>query len=85
MATIKYTGLAHFRELLAEDFTKLGAEGQKALTFARHEVTKVKDEVAAVLLKTLGDEFEEVKEDVATETSKPAKASPSGPTASSGA
>lgn len=69
MATkIKYTGLAHFRELAAADFKKLGVEGQKALTFARHEVTEVEDDVADALLNLLGDEFTKVKEDTAKAT-----------------
>lgn len=74
MATIKYTGFSHFRELLAEDFKKLGVEGQKALTFARHEATEVKDDVAEALLQVLGDEFEKVKEDTkAAESSNKTK------------
>lgn len=94
---IKYTGLAHFRELMAADFKKLGVEGQKALTFARHEATEVEDDVADVLLKELGDEFERVKADTAkatksstktTDTPPPGQAagtSSAPPTASSGA
>lgn len=70
---IKYTGLAHFRELAAADFKKLGVEGQKALAFARHEATEVEDDVAKVLLKELGDEFEKVKEDTAEATKSSTK------------
>jgi hypothetical protein len=64
MATkIKYSGGSHFRELLEEDFKKLGVEGQKALTFARHEVTLVEDDTADAIMKFLGEEFTQVKSD----------------------
>lgn len=65
MAKIKYIGLSHFRELAAADFKKLGVEGQKFISFARHEATEVSDDVADALLGLLGDEFQKVKEDVA--------------------
>jgi hypothetical protein len=68
MAFVKYKGLAHFRELLKDDFKKMGVEGQKALTFARHEVTEVGDDVAEALTKFLGDEFDKVKGDAAQAT-----------------
>lgn len=63
-AKIKYVGFSHFRELLEKDFARLGVEGQEALSFARHEVVEVSDDVAKVLVETLGDEFEKVEEDV---------------------
>lgn len=63
MAKIKYTGLSHFRELLAEDFAKVGVEVKEALIFARHEVTEVSDEVADAITKLVGDEFEKVRKD----------------------
>lgn len=63
MAFIKYKGFSHFRELVEEDFKKLGVEGQKALTWARGEVKEVEDDVADVLHKLLGDEFTKVKKD----------------------
>lgn len=58
MPRLRYTGLSHFRELLEEDFEKLGAAGQKALVFARDEAVEVSHKVAKVLLEALGDEFE---------------------------
>lgn len=61
---IKYTGFSHFRELLENDFKKLGVEGQEALSFARHEVVEVADETANAIMEVLGDEFEKVEEDV---------------------
>lgn len=64
--TVKYVGGSHFRELLEGDFKKLGVEGQKALTFAKHEVTQVEDDVADALEKFLGDEFVKVKADSGT-------------------
>lgn len=67
MAFIKYTGLAHFRELLVEDFQKVGVEVDQMITFARHEVVKVSDEVAGAIHKLVGDEFEEVRGDVQAE------------------
>lgn len=60
MALLKYTGFAHFRELRAEDFKRLGVEGQEAITFAREEVTEVTDKVAEIIYQVLGDEFEGV-------------------------
>lgn len=83
MALIKYTGLAHFRELAAADFKKLEVEGQKALTWARGEVKEVSDEVADALHELLSDEFEKVKEDfqAATASSKKNSSSASTPTA----
>ena len=63
MALIKYTGLSHFRELLAEDLAKVGVEIEEALVFARHEVTDVSDKIAEAIHKLVGDEFEEVEGD----------------------
>lgn len=73
MALIKYIGLSHFRELMAEDFAKLGVEGQKALTWARAEIKEVEDDVADALHKILGTEFTKVEEDVKSATSKTKK------------
>lgn len=70
MPLIKYVGLAHFRELLTADFKKAGVEGQKMLTFARHEAVKVTDEVADAIHKLVGDEFEEVQDDVEAEIAR---------------
>ena len=63
MATVKYTGFSHFRELLQEDFEKLGVKGQESLTWARNEVKEVSTEVADALHKLLGDEFTKVESD----------------------
>lgn len=63
MALIKYKGLSHYRELLADDFKKVGVEVKEALVFARHEVTEVADDVADAVLKLVGDEFEKVRKD----------------------
>lgn len=63
MAFLKYTGLSHFRELLAEDLAKAGVEVKQALVFARHEVTEVTDEVAKAITQLVGDEFEKVRKD----------------------
>lgn len=67
MPLIKYVGTAHFRELLVEDFKKAGVAVDGMITFARHEVTKVTDEVADAIHKLVGDEFEEVEDDVEEE------------------
>lgn len=74
MALIKYTGTSHFRQLLVEDFAKVGVEVKDAITFGRHEVTKVTKQVADAIQKLVGDEFEQVSEDVkAEEVRDPAK------------
>lgn len=67
MPFIKYIGTAHFRELLVEDFKKAGVAVDEMITFAKHEVTKVTDEVADAIHKLVGDEFEEVQDDVEEE------------------
>lgn len=63
MALLKYTGLAHLRELLPDDFAKVGVEVKQALIFARDEVTEVADDVAEALTKLVGDEFTKVRKD----------------------
>lgn len=84
MALIKYTGLSHFRELMAEDFAKLGVETRKALTWARGEIKEVEDDVADVLHKLLSAEFTKVEEDVKSATSKTKKSTAtSAPTSTS--
>lgn len=67
MPKVKYTGFSHFRELLAEDFAKVGVEVKEALVFARHEVTEVTDEIAEAIQKLVGDEFEKVRKDTKAE------------------
>lgn len=71
MAHIKYTGTSHFRELLAADFKRLGVEGQKKTVWARGEVLEVPDEVAEVLIDSLGDEFDLVDDDETDEAPEP--------------
>lgn len=67
MALIKYTGLAHFRELLPEDFKKVGVEVEEAITFARHEVTEVADDIADAVQKLVSNEFTKVRKDTKAE------------------
>jgi hypothetical protein len=67
---IKYTGLSHFRELLQEDFEKLGHAGHEALTWARDEAIEVVHHVAETLLEVLGDEFEKVEADAKEQAPK---------------
>jgi hypothetical protein len=76
MAQIKYIGTAHFRELLVEDFKKVGVEVDSMISFARHEVVKVTDEVADAIHKLVGDEFEGVKDDVDEELVRDASETP---------
>jgi hypothetical protein len=76
MALLKYVGTSHFRELLAEDFAKVGVEVKAAIVFGRNEATKVSDEVADAIHKLVGDEFEQVSEDVKAEIRDPEKTPP---------
>lgn len=80
MPLIKYIGTAHFRELLVDDFKKVGVEVESMLTFARHEAVKVSDEVADAIHKLVGDEFEEVKDDVDQELVRDASTEPAADT-----
>lgn len=76
MAFLKYIGGSHFRTLLKEDFAKVEVQVEEALTFARHEVVKVSTEVADAIHQLVGDEFEEVKEDVNEELARDAEKDP---------
>jgi uncharacterized protein with gpF-like domain len=76
MAVLKYIGGSHFRELLKEDFAKVGVEVEEGITFARHELVKVSDEVADAIHQLVDDEFEEVKEDVKDEMVRDAAEDP---------
>lgn len=67
---LKYVGTAHFRELLAEDFKKLGDLAHEAITFARDEVMEVRREVGTLILGNLADEFVQVEADTKTEVAK---------------
>jgi hypothetical protein len=67
MARRKYTGLSHYRQLLKSDFAKVGVQVEQAITFARHEIVEVADEVAAAIHKLVGDEFEKIQDDVDAE------------------
>lgn len=67
---IQYTGLSHFRELFAEDFERLGHVGHEAVTWARGEIIEVAHTVGETLLQVLGDEFQQVTEDVKVEAPK---------------
>lgn len=64
MALIKYTGLSHYRQLLKSDLAKAGVEVEAALTFARHEIVEVADDVAEAIHNLVGEEFEKVEGDV---------------------
>lgn len=76
MAVLKYIGGSHFRELLKEDFAKVGVEVENKIVFARHELVKVSNEVADAIHQLVGDEFEEVKEDVKDELVRDAAEDP---------
>lgn len=76
MALLKYTGLSHYRELLKSDFAKVGVEVKQALTFARHEVVEVADDVADAIHQLVGDEFEKVEGDVQAEAVRNAAEDP---------
>lgn len=64
MAHLKYIGGSHFRQLFPADLSKVGVEIEQALTFARHEVVKVRDDLAEAIHKLVGDEFEKVDGDI---------------------
>jgi hypothetical protein len=64
MALLKYIGSSHYRELFKSDFAKAGVEVEKAITFARHEIVEVADDVAEAIHNLVGDEFEKVEDDV---------------------
>lgn len=51
-----YTGLSHFRELLAADFKKFGVEAERHL-FKRGEALVVTEDVAKMIAGNLPDEF----------------------------
>lgn len=76
MALIKYTGLSHYRQLLASDLKKAGVEVDKAMTFARHEIVEVADDVAEAIHQLVGDEFEKVEGDVNKELVRNADENP---------
>lgn len=76
MAVLKYIGGSHFRELLKEDFAKVGVEVEDKIVFARHELVKVSNEVADAIHQLVDDEFEEVKEDVKDELVRDAAEDP---------
>lgn len=67
MALIKYTGLSHYRQLLKSDFAKVGVVVEQAITFARHEIVEVADDVADAIDKLVADEFEKIQDDVEAE------------------
>lgn len=67
MPFVKYTGLAHLRELMPSDFKKVGVEVKEAMVFARHEVTQVTEDVAEAIHKLVGDEFAKVRKDTKAE------------------
>lgn len=76
MVRVKYTGLSHYRQLLVADFEKAGLAVKSAITFARHEVVEVSEDVVSALEQLAADEFERVEGDVNQEVIRRAEAQP---------
>jgi len=81
MPKLQYVGQSHFREISAANFTSIGAEGQKKILVARHDVfpeqnpnnvpteVEVSDEAANWLLANESSDWKVVEDAPASDAS----------------